>query len=261
MKISLIVVLISLVSADLITGIFYWNREYLSFDTSTFNNLFSPVASICASIIYGATLYFIIKQTKIFRSQSIKPHFENEIQVLKEKYDKIELFAYSNGKAQLLKPNSIIDEVSNSINLLMLNLDFLNLQSAIKSKIKVSATQIEDGSFFNDLYLLLGLTKPSNNYELFYNKVFAFVNEVELSTMTIEDKTFIVRKVISAFFTADLFLLNNFTNRLQIDLIIPLLYTGDDDSVGFAKFSDTTFFNNLVRVKNVLKKYTPDPKV
>ncbi len=258
--IALIFVLIILATLDLVTGIFYWNRTYLSFDPATFNNLFSPLASVCASTIYGITLYYIVKQTKIFRSQSIKPHFENEIQILKGKFEGIEMFTYSSGNAKVLAPSSIIVELSNSFNLLMLNPDFISIQEKFKNGEAVSDNQIEDSSFFSELYLLLGLTKFPNNYELFYDSIFNFINEVILSTMTKDDKIFIIRKVINTFFSEDLLLLNNILSKRLTEIVIPILYANVEENISTIKLSDTNFFKNIVRIKNILQQYTPELK-
>lgn len=256
--ITLLLILIGLVSADLLTGIFYWNRANLSFDPSTFNNLLSPIASICASIIYGITLFFIIKQTKIFRSQSIKPHFENEIQLLQKKYESIEMYSYRNGKAQILKPNEIIYELSNSIKLVMLNSDFSELQEKLSKNFNYKNTDIEDSSYYEEIFLLLSLLKESNSYENFNYQVHLLIDEVRLSTMTNEDKTFIIRKTINIFFKSDLNLLNEIIRNNQSHIILPILHSSDDDNVASIILSESSFYKNMVRIKNILLEFTPE---
>lgn len=255
--ITLLLILIGLVSADLLTGIFYWNRANLSFDPSTFNNLLSPIASICASIIYGITLFFIIKQTKIFRSQSIKPHFENEIQLLQKKHESIEMYSYRNGKAQILKPNELIYELSNSLKLVMLNPDFLELQERLSQSFKYKNNQIEDSSYYDEIFLFLSLLKASNNYENFNYQVLLLIDEVRLSTMTNEDKTFIIRKTINTFFKSDLILLNDIIRDNQSHIILPILHSNDDDYVSSIKLNETSFYKNIVRINNIFLEFTP----
>jgi ABC-type uncharacterized transport system permease subunit len=76
---GLLIVLIILVTIDLTTGIWFWNRKNLMFEPSNFNNTLTPIISFCAFIVYTIALFTTIRQNKIILSQNIKPFFEKQI--------------------------------------------------------------------------------------------------------------------------------------------------------------------------------------
>ena len=85
--IGLLIVLIILVTIDLTTGIWFWNKKNLMLEPSNFNNILTPIISFCAFIVYSLALITTIRQNKIILSQNIKPFFEKQIDEYLMNYD------------------------------------------------------------------------------------------------------------------------------------------------------------------------------
>lgn len=69
--IALLSILILLILIDLSTGIWYWNKLNLKFNSSEFNNIVTPILTMIATPIYAWALYTTIKQNKIALSQNL----------------------------------------------------------------------------------------------------------------------------------------------------------------------------------------------
>ena len=88
---SVLGLVLILLIADILTRLFLLNSLDLSFESSSFNNIITPVFTIIASLIYGCALYNTINQNKILLSQNLKPYFENEIERLIKKSKKTQV--------------------------------------------------------------------------------------------------------------------------------------------------------------------------
>jgi len=67
--------------ADLLSGIWYWNRLNLKFDSGEFNNILTPLLTLIATPIYAFALYTTIKQNKIAHRQNLKPFYEKKLTI------------------------------------------------------------------------------------------------------------------------------------------------------------------------------------
>lgn len=102
LKKHLLIFILSVVGLLLLIDIVihYWNGwGFTVAETTLFNNLVTPIASIISTIIYTITLLLLIKQTKIIHSDSLKPYFnrriDNIVRELKNNIYKVPDFSFS----------------------------------------------------------------------------------------------------------------------------------------------------------------------
>ena len=86
--IGLLILIIVLLGVDIFTGIWYWNRSNLIFDSENFNNIFTPILAFIAIITYSIALFTSIKQNRILHNQNIKPYYLKAIKKLRNKAKK-----------------------------------------------------------------------------------------------------------------------------------------------------------------------------
>jgi len=103
--IALIFILIILISIDLSTGIWYWNKLNLKFDSNEFNNIATPILTMIATPIYALALYTTIRQNKITLSQNLKPFYEKEIDnlILKAKKTSLKMLKFLKKKKLMVR--------------------------------------------------------------------------------------------------------------------------------------------------------------
>ena len=69
--ICLLIAIIFLLLIDILIGTWYRNRLELSFSSSEFNNILTPLSSFFAVVIYSVALFTTIRQNKLINSFKI----------------------------------------------------------------------------------------------------------------------------------------------------------------------------------------------
>ncbi len=80
----MLLLIAALLAVDVLTGIWYWNRLNLRFDSSEFNNILTPIATIAGVVIYVITLKYLVDQNRVSYSNSIRANYENRLKQLIE---------------------------------------------------------------------------------------------------------------------------------------------------------------------------------
>jgi len=86
--IGLLTILIVLAIIDILTGIFYWNRTYLEFDASNFNNISTPIIGVISLIVYGLALNLSQRQNKLLQSQHLRFYYAREVDKIIQDFNK-----------------------------------------------------------------------------------------------------------------------------------------------------------------------------
>lgn len=84
--IYLLALIALLVSIDILTGIWYWNRFNLAFSSLEFNNILTPITGLIALVIYSYTLRVTIRQNRTITSFTIKDSLIKDLAKLKQIY-------------------------------------------------------------------------------------------------------------------------------------------------------------------------------
>ena len=251
----LLVILITLVLADILTRFFFWKELDLVFDASNFNNIVTPIATVLAFCVYYTTLKNLIKQTKIIKSQSMKPFFETRLKDLKLKAASV-LIEYK-GSDEVKKYDALnyINGLSKLYNLLVYDIDFNN--DIIRTHENITTEYIESRSYYNRFSIIFDIINDKNPLYKYYLNVEQFFYDVETSTMTDEDKALFKKEVIEILLKDYI----EFIKALDLDNIynplIPLLYTTDSDSVEFKQLNQTKFrdcYDNIIGKKTMWRK-------
>lgn len=245
--IGLVLLLAILVCIDILTGIWYWNRLNLKFDSQEFNNICSPLAGIISGLLMFFTVLLSQRQNKINLSLGIKPYFEKEVDKLVKEGDETPVD---------LKFRDLIDtnDPFNCINYTRL-LDKLLRELYLSKEFKEDFMSNPSMQIYEsrEYYLsreykeiLLSLTEfyvGSNPVLNFNAKIKRLIREINNSTNLItEDKSILIKRIKED-------LIQNYISKIKVekqspDLIpkIPILYDPrKPGQVSFKLISETEF--------------------
>lgn len=238
--IGLLIILMVLVLIDLGTGIFYWNRENLNFDATNYNNIVTPTATVLAFGVYTITLIYLIRQTKIIHSQNMKPFFEAKLKVLMSKGENVVIEYKENNTVTKYNALNYIVGLNNLFGLLEYDSDFQNDTNEIVQK-QYKPSDIENKSYYDRLSIIFEVIKYKSPLLDFYQDIKRFLEDIETSTMTNEDKILFRKEVADILLKDYIDFINSLDNN-RFNPVIPILYTTDNsDYVEFKQLNKTRF--------------------
>ncbi|MGW8123820.1 hypothetical protein ACV07N_14275 [Roseivirga echinicomitans] len=239
----LISALIVLVAIDIITGIFFWNREYLFFDSTLFNNITTPIISILSLIIYSAALLFTIKQNKIIFSQHMRPYFEKQINRIQFEYEteKIDTSFITTDKEYngINYPNLIAQQLLELTKSNDYNLDLVEFKKGNYLQKK----HYESRDYFGIVMFLsqfLGGVYTSFKYD----RIRELVAEIEASKMLDEDKLMLKKTIKKDLVINYVSLIKSEDSWQEISPPFPILFNPNSDKIEFKNISETNFRNS-----------------
>jgi hypothetical protein len=237
-----IVLLIVLVLIDLLTGIFYWNRLYLVFDSGNFNNIVTPVVSILALVTYAGTLFHLINQNQIALSQSLKPFYEKELDELLKKASMISVEAYNGNETINYSVYNFIEGIKLSFSKLQNFDSFKRDTKQSESGYKFNVEDIETRNYFKFLDTLHQFSNTKNSVLLLLSEVVNLFKDVSNSKLIEEDKALFQEKLLKIFLSDYL----NFIESMKKDTnnkypICPFIYDDGDERIEFKKLYSTQF--------------------
>ena len=239
--IGLLTLLIVLLSTDLITGIWFWNKYNLIFDSDNFNNILTPIVTFLAVIIYTIALFLTIRQNRIILSQHIKPHFEKEIEeLLKEAKKSVPLkIDKKKKKYNLFNYTKLIMDLTIE---LVRNPEYLEDLKKIQAKENLSDEYVRGRTYF-EVALLLNSFMIAGNLTLttFYGKLKNLIDEINNSKL-IEDEKLLLIKRIEAKFLNDYFALIKYFDKHNSPPIPNVITI--DRKVEFKPLNESSFRNH-----------------
>ncbi len=197
--ISLIIILIILVAIDIGTGIWYWNRLNLKFDSTQFNNIATPIVSIVSFIIIFFTLLVSMRQNSINLSLSIKSYFERKIDLLLDEAKNTKL---NDAIVANLFPNenyngiNYVNSIVKSIKLLERNEQFKDDYREFKELGNSRDREYyKERDYYKIVLYLNQFTLSFNDFGSLYNQIQNLFVEINTSKLISEDKYFLQRRI------------------------------------------------------------------
>lgn len=250
--IGLLIICIILLILDISTGIWFWNRVNLLFNSSNFNNILTPIISFLAFIIYALALYMTIKQNKILLSQNIKPFYEKRIDELIINSKKNKINYYTDDEIKECHLLEYINVLNKKIIELGINKDYLLDLNRYRNGIIINKEYLKTRSYYGTSLFLAGFSLPFNpDLEFYYNDIIDIIEEVNLSKMIKEDKI-LINKRIKHIFLRDYiaffeYIQNHKKHIPPIPIIDPIKGT-----IEFTQLSETGFKEYYIRLKTIM---------
>jgi hypothetical protein len=240
--IGLLGLAVILVTVDILTGIFFWNRLNLRFDSTNFNNVLSPIIGIISVVVYSIALFLAFRQNAIIHSQQLRPYFEKEIDKLIEKIkqrtvDLKFVTADRNDYNGITYPNLIRDLLVQ----LTKDENFLIDVHEYKKGKAFDWNYFKDRSYFGIVLFLSEYTLGLHN-RFEYDNVKELIEEINQSKLIDYDKKQL-KKRIRKEILADYLSFIRFEDTAR-NLIppIPILFKADmGDKIEFKTLSETRF--------------------
>lgn len=231
-----------LVALDLLTGIWYWNRANLAFDSQVFNNLISPLAAIIALPIYSWALYTTIRQNKIILSQNIKPHFEREIDqlIVKAKNTFIEDEIGQNHTPEELNALNFPKLFMSVFHRLTTNADYKKDLWDYQHGEKFAEIDLRDKTYAPQVFFLMQFRFPLGSLYFFHSDVKTLLMDITQSKLTEDDKDLLKRRVKKDLLEQYLAIISFMDNHDIFNPLIPVLYDMDE-STKFERITSTEF--------------------
>ncbi len=251
---TLLAICIILLITDLTTGIWFWNRENLFFDSTKFNNITTPLISIIALIIYTIALFTTINQNKIILSQNIKPHFEREIEELVKKAEEIKFIYTYNQEIKEYNALNYISGITLTYRNLRLNADFIN-DYQNPDNIPKTYNNLKTRSYFGSILFLsdIGL-----GFELgfFYSELQNVIKEINLSQLIETDKDHIKKRIFRTFLN-EYFALIEYEKKTDSNkfMVESVLIENYEINIKWTKFSEARVSEHYKWFSEEFKKY------
>ena len=253
--ISLLLIIATLLLIDIITGIWFMNRENLSFDSSIFNNILTPIISLFAVIIYGYALNNSLVQNKILLSNNLKPHYETEIETLIVESKRLTDSKHKDLFEGDVTFDNFIDRVMDSIVILTKSDDFHYDHEDFERGIGKKRDYFLNRSYVNHLWFISQYTMGFHPFSFFYDKVKSLIIEVMESDLIIEDKQLIIKRIYSLFINKYLSFIETHVDRGFIPKV-PILFDSKNlnANIEFKTLSNTDFSNKYDWFKNKIRE-------
>jgi len=251
--IGLFIIIIVLLLIDIFTGIFYWNRTNLLFDSSEFNNVSTPIIGIISFIVYSLALFLAFSQNKTILSQHLRPYYEREInrtinELEKEKIDTVLIETDGKEYNGINYPNLI----SNQLMILSKNTDYLKDLTDYENETKFKTEYLKKRSYYPIIVFLYQYTIGLYN-KFRYDSLKELIIEINEAKLLNEDKR-ILKKRIKKEILLDYI---SFVDFEQTSLIetppIPNIYNFPNrNKIEFKKISDSNFKDHYEWFKDKL---------
>jgi len=240
---------ILLLLTDLITGIWYWNRLNLKFNSANFNNIITPSFTIIATLIYGFALFntvnqnkIILNQNKIILSQNLKPHYEKEIDILITKSREIKIEGESTNDDKQIKIDALnyIEAINDCIIKLSKNKEYLEDYSKYENNELLNIDYFKSRNYFGNLLFLSQFTIEINSISFFYEDIKILIQEINQSKLITEDKELLKKRIKKNLLSQYISFIEFMDNQPLIVPPIPVLYNFQD-KIEFKLLSKTNF--------------------
>lgn len=252
--IFLLSIAILLLLTDLITGIWYWNRLNLKFDPANFNNIFTPLFTIIATIIYAFALFTTINQNKIILSQNIKPHYEKEIENLVTKARELKINGEIANDGEPIEINALnyIKVINDTIIKLSQDNEFLEDYTKYENNELLTRDYFKSRNYFGKLLFLSEFTIGINQVSFLYQEIKLLIQEINQSKLISED-TELLKKQIKRYLLSEYMAFIDFMDKHPL-IVPPIPIVFDlQEKIEFKLISNTNFREHFDWFKSELK--------
>jgi len=238
--ISLLIAFIILVSIDILTGIYYWNRSNLIFDAAKYNNIVTPTATVFAFAVYTVTLLYLIRQTKIIQSQNMKPFFEAKLTDFKSKGENVRIEYKGSQSVEKYNAFNYIVGLNKLFEVLEYDSDYSNDMNC-KNQVQFKSSDIEGKPYYDRLNIIYEIINDNSLLLKFYKDIIDFLSDIQKSRMTNEDKALLKNRVVDILLRDYIDFMKSFEKTNRFNPRLPILYATDSDKVEFKILNKTRF--------------------
>ena len=235
----LLMLLILLIAIDIFTGFWYFNRQ-LEFDSTKFNNIATPIATIVTFLVVFFGLFVALEQNRINYGASIKPHFNEEKERIKALIEKLTQLDYGLGTT-IYNVNydgfNYVKGIQDSILRLINNEEYKQDSEIFKNfDISRDIQMINKKSYYGILMHLNGWAVSSVYFP--FESIRDLLTEIKKSKMTSDDKRHLYLQIKNQLLFEYIYCIG-FHSSIIISPEIPILYSGPH--VEFKKLHETRF--------------------
>lgn len=223
--IILVILAIALLLIDIFTGIWYWNRCNLIFNSTEYNNILTPSLTIVATLIYGYALFLSLKQNKIVMSQTIKPHYEREIENYIDEAKKIKITSKTVHSDQDIDITNFMKYINESIYSLARNQEYLEDYDNYNNGKSITSKHVMGRDYIFDLMFLSEFALPLSKVSSFYDKLKELIEEINHSKLILEDKQLLKKRLERTLLSEYLSFIEFEDKHPKIIPPIPLLFS------------------------------------
>lgn len=242
--IILLLIFIALISIDILTGIWFWNRANLSFNPENFNNIATPILALIAIVIYGLALFTSIKQNRIIFGQTIQPYFLEEINKLKKKAKEKRFDSNKVIKGENVNLLNFTTHLSSTIVNLTRNVDFLNDYRDFENGIERDLEYFKERSYFELLMFIYEFT-VGLEIKFIFIEIKELVQEINSSKLLEDNKRTLRKKIKKELNIREYIAFIEFYNDSsgRFAPLLPMIFEGvlrGNNKVIFKSISDTS---------------------
>jgi hypothetical protein len=192
--VTLLLIVIVLISIDIISGIWFWNKYNLIFSSENFNNITTPILTFVAIVIYGLALFTSINQNRIIYDQSIQPHYLEEIKKLKKKAKKQNLDNLGVIKGEKVNLLNFTTHLFSTITNLTKNVEFLQDYNDYENGIEHGFLYFKEREYFK---LLMFIYEFTIGFDIKFNfiDIKKLVQEINSSKLLENNKQILRKKI------------------------------------------------------------------
>jgi hypothetical protein len=188
--IGLLSIFILLVSIDIFTGLWYWNRFNLSFSDTVFNNILNPIAGIISIIIYSIALFVTIRQNRLINSYSMKESFVKEIEKFKDEARNIIVELKDIYKTDFVDFRDTVDEIFMQ---LWANSEYID--DLKNENIEISSDDFKSKTYYPQMLFLQQLYLRHNLNHGYYSRLKQFIEVIFLSSLVENHKKKLIGEI------------------------------------------------------------------
>jgi len=247
--IALLGLVIILLLIDIITGIWFWNGKYLIFNSSTFNNIATPIAQFIGVITFLVSLFLIYKQTNLLKnqneillSQNTKQFYEEQIKDYKEKINDYSKLYYVGNKEYVINPINFTKHLYNIFNKLLLDINYYSdIKNFQTNKMKETYYSNTNYYVFKEIFQSFTNGFTYNQIYSLHQKIKELINEINISNNLIDNDKNLLKKRIKREFLIDYIIyIENMRKQKAIKMKIPV-------SLTYSRFGGNTNYEYLFK--------------
>ncbi len=221
----------------ILLGIVIW-CVYKEPKSEEFNNIITPILTIIATVIYAWALINTIKQNDIILSQTIKPHFEGEIEDLLNEARGVILDSRTLKINHEIHALNYVREVNNSLARLCKDEHFLKDLESFENNNSINYSTLKERSYFGEI-LFLNQLITMNGVDFFYGNVKLLLEEISQSKLIEVEIELLKKKIYRK-------LLNEYMAFIKFcdenKAFVPKIpFLKDAKSIEYKSLSDTSF--------------------
>lgn len=231
----------------------FWSGLNYRFDSSVFNNIATPIAAILSVLLFGFLSFRQIKmmqfQNEIIQSQNLKPHFDKEIESIREiLYKQVKLPIGEEGATY---SDSQVTKVFYQIyTFLKTNEEYTNDLSDWNNGVRKHLGYFSKRIYYNEIFFL----QFFHMHGIFsYNFIVDLIKHINGSKLSLDDKRLYIKSIKEEFLDG-YFSFVDFVSVSPQEFMIPIVWFPMDSlNIEFAPFTSWGMREQYNTLKELLQ--------